>query len=90
MQLLGLDGEDATLARQRHGLSAGHSLEGLLTTFLDLSDADVLRVLTCVMAETLEAGTHLSDVIGSQLGTDMTTEEQDRVIDGVLSFRPRS
>ncbi|WP_155929790.1 hypothetical protein [Mesorhizobium sp. L2C067A000] len=71
MHLLGWDGEDTTLARQRYGLSAAHSLEELLTTLLGLSDADVLRVLTCVMAETLEAGTHLTDAIGAKIGTDM-------------------
>lgn len=71
MQLLGWDGEDATLARQRHGLSAAHSLEELLTTLSNLSDADVLRILTCVMAETLEADAQLTDAIGLQIGTDM-------------------
>lgn len=59
IHLLGWDGEDATLARQRYGVSAIHSLEELLATLSDLSDAEVLRILTCVMAaETLEAGTH--------------------------------
>jgi ParB family chromosome partitioning protein len=71
MQMLGLDCEHATLARQRYGLSGAYSLEELHTTLLGLSDADVLRVLTCVMAETLEAGTPLTDTIGVQIGTEM-------------------
>lgn len=61
-----------------HGLSVvrangdDHRVASLLMTLLKLSDAEVMRILTFVMAETLQAGTCVIEQIGCHLNVDMT------------------
>jgi len=71
-RLLGLEPQQReTLARQRHSLAAGYRLPELFATMIWLSDADVLRILAYLMAETLEAATDLTEILGERIGTDM-------------------
>ena len=44
----------------------------VFATLLALTDKQVMRVLTCVMAETLESGTCVIEQIGCHLAVDMT------------------
>jgi ParB family chromosome partitioning protein len=58
-------------------------IEALLSTLIRLSDADVMRVLAFVMAETLASGTNLIEQIGCHLKVDMTRlwEPEDAFFD---------
>jgi len=69
------DGEEhyseSTIARQRYGSGVGRGLAELLETLLGMSDADVMRILTYLMAETLEADAELVDALRIRISTDM-------------------
>ena len=66
LTLLGLDADTPILAGHARG-EIGSLFERLLT----LEDADVLRVLALLMAETLEAGTPMIEMLGGMLGVSM-------------------
>lgn len=68
LALLGFDPETPTATR---GYGGEHGLAGLLVRLIELPDVAVLEVLAIVMAETLEAGSVLIEVLGPMLGTDM-------------------
>jgi len=68
LALLGFDPETPTVTR---GYGGEHGLAGLLVRLIELPDPAVLDVLAIVMAETLEAGSVLIEVLGPMLGTDM-------------------
>jgi len=56
---------------------------GLFVQLLALSEAAVLEVLAVVMAEALEAGTALIEVLGTRLETDMAQvwQQDDALLD---------
>ncbi|ATY32983.1 ParB/RepB/Spo0J family partition protein [Sphingomonas psychrotolerans] len=68
LALLGFDPETPTVTC---GYDGEQGLAGLLTQLLDLPDPALLDILAIVMAETLEAGSVLVEVLGPLLGTDM-------------------
>ena len=68
LALLGFDPETPTVAR---GYDGEHGLAGLLVRLIELPDPAVMDVLSIVMAETLEAGSALIELLGILLGTDM-------------------
>lgn len=65
------DAADSTIVPRRQDYGARHSLSDVFTTLMELDDAAVMRVLTFVMAETLEAHTPMIETLGVQFGTDM-------------------
>lgn len=67
LALLGFDGEDATVVRSRYG----SDLVPVLTRLLELPDAAVMAVLAVVMAETLDVGGDVIEIVGPTLGIDM-------------------
>ena len=67
LDLLGLATDREHVVR-RNGDSYWTAL--MFSKLLKLSDAEVLRVLTFVMAETLEAGSCLVEALGNHLGID--------------------
>jgi ParB family chromosome partitioning protein len=68
LALVGFDPEMPTVTR---GYGGEHGLAGLLVRLIELPDPAVLDVLAIVMAETLEAGSVLIEVLGPMIGTDM-------------------
>jgi len=80
LKLLGLP-EDRIPVTRSTGLDT--EIGAVLVTLIKLSDADVLRVLTFVMAETLAAGTNLIEQIGIHLKIDMADhwEAEDSFFD---------
>lgn len=68
LALLGFDPETPTVTG---GYDGEHGLAGLLVRLIELPDPAVLDVLAIVMAETLEAGSQLIELLGSLVGTDM-------------------
>jgi ParB family chromosome partitioning protein len=80
LALLGFDPESATV-------TSGHDREpglaGLFATLLPFTDEAVLAILAVVMAETLESGTAMIELLGSQLGIDMgeVFEPDDAMLD---------
>jgi len=68
LELLGFDPDTPTVIG---GYAGEHGVAGLFVQLLALSEAAVLEVLAVVMAEALEAGTALIEVLGTRLGTDM-------------------
>ncbi|MEP9358093.1 ParB N-terminal domain-containing protein [Sphingomonas sp. KR3-1] len=68
LALLGFDPETLTVTR---GYDGEQGLAGLLTRLLDLPDPALFDILAIVMAETLEAGSVLVEVLRPLLGTDM-------------------
>lgn len=68
--LLGIDAKDERPVAHQ-GLHSGRSLARIFQTLLDLDDASVMRVLTYVMGETLEAHTGIVETLGLLLSTDM-------------------
>lgn len=73
--LLGFeDGESVVVG----GYSAGRDLCAVFARLLALEDDEVTRILTFVMAETLEAHSAITEQLGALLGTDpMTTWPPD-------------
>ena len=68
--LLGIEGDHPIVPRQQdYGLH--RDLAEIFGKLVALDDASVLRVLTYVMAETLEAHTPLVEALGARFGTDM-------------------
>lgn len=80
LKLLGLPEDGATLTRP-FGLDV--RIGAFLATLIKLSDAEVMRILTFVMAETLSSGTSLIEQIGNHLDVDMTClwEPEDAFFD---------
>ncbi|WP_300029327.1 ParB/RepB/Spo0J family partition protein [uncultured Roseobacter sp.] len=72
--LLGLSlAADQTLVPRKHDYGARRDLEGLMKTLRDLSDEDVMRILTFVVAETLPAQSVMVETLGAEMETDMTS-----------------
>jgi ParB family chromosome partitioning protein len=65
---LGFDGEAPTVTSGYAGTSG---VSGLFARLLQLSDDEVVDALAIVMAETLEAGTPLIELLGRHLAVDM-------------------
>lgn len=71
LAVLGFDGEDATVVRRY-----GSDLVPVLARLLALPDEAVMEVLGVVMAETLDVGGDVIEVIGPTLGIDMADHWQ--------------
>lgn len=72
--MLGIEcaGGGTIVPRQHdYAIHDGHDLHGLFARLLAMSDADVLRVLAFVVAESLPAGTAMTEALGMLLGVDM-------------------
>lgn len=70
--LLGIEaGDDRSVASSGSPFRSGRSLSDVFQRLLDLDDADVVRVLTYVMAETLEAHGGVVETLGAMFVTDM-------------------
>lgn len=67
LDLLGLDAESPTVT----GHSYDRELIDIYRRLLELDDAVVLGILAIVMGETLEPGSTLIELLGTQLGIDM-------------------
>lgn len=65
---LGFDAEAPTVT---HGYDGTHGISGLFLRLLTLPDEAVIEALAIVMAETLEAGSQLIEVLGRHLQIDM-------------------
>lgn len=68
LALLGFDPETPTVTG---GYEGEHGLAGLLVRLIELPDVQVLDILAIVMAETLEAGSQLIELLGSLVSADM-------------------
>lgn len=65
-------GEDCTcIVPVRYGLGSPPDIAELFETLLGLDDAEVLRILTFIMVESLSVHSPLVDVLGERIGTDM-------------------
>ncbi len=65
--LLGLE-DDSAVIKQRHA-----DLRAIFGTLVGLDDAEVMKVLTFVMAQSLSSSAALIDDLGAMLGTDMAS-----------------
>lgn len=66
------DGADEPITQNAQGYFARRrSLADIFQSLLTMEDETVLRVLSFVMAETLEAHTDMVDTLGGLIGTDM-------------------
>jgi len=68
LDLIGFDAETPTLIG---GYGGNHGVAGLFVQLLALSDEAVLEILAVVVAEALEAGSPIVEILGMQLGTDI-------------------
>jgi len=68
LAFLGFDPDTPTIMG---GYDGDHGISGLFVRLLGLSDDTVQEVLAIVMAETLEAGSALIELLGVHLGVDM-------------------
>ncbi|MEO0419456.1 MAG: ParB/RepB/Spo0J family partition protein [Pseudomonadota bacterium] len=68
LALLGFETEAEALTRSN---GDDWQVAEIFATLLTLTDKQVMRVLTCVMAETLESGTCVIEQIGCHLAVDM-------------------
>lgn len=68
-QLLDLEG---ALMRTRENYNARPDIAQVLSKLMGLEDSAVLRILTCLMADSLAVGTELVEVLAQTFGTDMT------------------
>lgn len=68
LALLGFDAEAPTVT---HGYDGTCGISGLFLRLLALPDEAVIEALAIVMAETLEAGTQLIELLGQHLQVDM-------------------
>lgn len=83
---LGMDAEDAPLVA---GDGDPATTAALFATLLALPDDEVLQVLTLAMAETLAAGTALTEAAGVQLRIDMASVWQpDEAFFALLRDKP--
>jgi ParB family chromosome partitioning protein len=82
LALLGLDAETATVTGSDPD---GKGICGLLTRLIALDDANVLRVLSVVMGETLDVGTGLIELLGQHMGIAMADiwQADDAMLDTV-------
>lgn len=70
--LLGIDAADERpISCRSRAFHEGRSLAGVFAALLGLDDPSVMRVLTYVMAETLEAHTAVVETLGKMFPTDM-------------------
>jgi len=67
LALLGMDEDRAELVRHN---GDDHRTASVFARLLDLSDDDVLRILTFAMVETLQSGSCLVEALGVHLGTN--------------------
>jgi ParB family chromosome partitioning protein len=82
---LGFDAEAPTVVRGYDGTSGP---AGLLAKLLACSDETILDALVIVMAETLEAGTPLIELLGRHLAVDMAGSfEADRALLDLIKDR---
>lgn len=73
LALLGSNGGEegrSTVASRRHDFCDRADIEDVMRTLIALDEAGVLRVLTFVMAETLEAHSAVVESLGTDLRTD--------------------
>lgn len=68
VQLLGLD---TALMRTRDDYNAHADIAQVLSKLMELDEAEITRVLTCLMADSLAVGTELVETLAQSLGTDM-------------------
>jgi len=66
--LLGINDGEAVIEQ---GWQSGRSLAAIFAQLLTLSDSDVTRILTFVMAESLQSGTGIIEQLGQLLAVDM-------------------
>ena len=80
LAILGFDADAPTVTGGHNG---DHGVAGLLARLLPLPDAAVRDVLAIVMAETLEAGSAVVELLGTLLGVDMATvwQSDDALLD---------
>jgi ParB family chromosome partitioning protein len=80
LQLLGFDPEAPTVTQ---GDEEEHGICGLVMKLIGLADEVILQALAIVMAETLEAGSHLVELLGQHLTVDMaeTFAPDDALLD---------
>lgn len=69
--LLGFDAEEETIVSRSPGWGDGRSIGDIFESLMHTEDETVLRVLTFVMAETLEAGSGVVEALGALFHTDM-------------------
>ena len=70
--LLGIEDEaDTPIVPRQHDYGLNRDLAELFARLTVMDDKDVMRVLTFVMAETLEAHGDIVETLGAQFGTDM-------------------
>ncbi|WP_300035648.1 ParB/RepB/Spo0J family partition protein [uncultured Roseobacter sp.] len=67
-ELLGLDG---ALMRKHNDYNARPDIAEVLTKLMALEDTEVMRVLTCLMADSLAVGTGVVEILAQSFGTDM-------------------
>ncbi|MGE3829499.1 MAG: ParB/RepB/Spo0J family partition protein [Parvibaculaceae bacterium] len=65
------DDDDRTIVGTRFTFGSRRSLPAVFAKLLAMEDEAVMRILTFVMAETLEAHTPIIETLGELLGTDM-------------------
>ena len=80
LALLGFDPDTPTVTG---GYDGDHGIAGLFVRLLELTDSAVRDVLAIVMAETLEAGSALIELLGVHLGVEMrgVWEADDALLD---------
>ena len=80
LAILAFDADTPTVTG---GYDGDHGVTGLFARLLALPDAAVRDVLAIVMAETLEAGSRLVELLGAMLGVDMATvwQTDDALLD---------
>jgi len=69
LALLGFDAEDTTVVRDRYG----SDIVPLVHRLLELPDPVVMEVLALVMAETLDVGSEVIEILGLTLKVDMAS-----------------
>lgn len=82
LAVLDFDAECPTIT---DGYDGDNGIAGLFARLLQLHDSAVLEVLAVVMAETLDAGSELIEVLGPLLGTDMAKvwQADDALLDAI-------
>ena len=80
LAILGFDPDAPTVTS---GYDGGYGIAGLFARLLPLPDAALRDVLAIVMAETLEAGSAVVEMLGTMLGVDMATvwQPDDALLD---------
>lgn len=68
--------DDSTIVDDANPFSGGRDLATVFATLINLSDEDVQRIQTFMMAETLASGTGLIEVLGQMMGTDVSASWQ--------------